>query len=110
MSYESSLRDAEFKVTVIPNMGAGAANARIEATRRLFPAIWFDEKKTAGGRDALGWYHEKRDENRGIGLGPAHDWSSHGADAFGLMAVDHIKHEAASDWSSKLNYRTLATV
>ena len=28
------------------------------------------------GLDALGWYHEKKDENRNIGLGPAHDWSS----------------------------------
>jgi phage terminase large subunit len=37
--------------------------------------------------EALGWYHEKKDEIRGIGLGPDHDWSSHGADAFGLMCV-----------------------
>ena len=35
----------------------------------------------------MGWYHEKRDEKRTIGLGPNHDWSSHGADAFGLIAV-----------------------
>jgi hypothetical protein len=39
------------------------------------------------GLDALGWYHEKHDEARNIGLGPDHDWSSHGADAFGLMCV-----------------------
>ena len=35
----------------------------------------------------MGWYHEKKDEERGVGLGPEHDWSSHGADAFGLMCV-----------------------
>jgi phage terminase large subunit len=35
----------------------------------------------------MGWYHEKRDEARNIGLGPEHDWASHGADAFGLMCV-----------------------
>jgi phage terminase large subunit len=28
-----------------------------------------------------------RDERRDIGLGPEHDWSSHAADAFGLMGV-----------------------
>lgn len=28
-----------------------------------------------------------RGATRGIGLGPAHDWSSHAADAFGLMCV-----------------------
>lgn len=87
VSYESALRDAGYKVNVVPNQGRGAAAARIEAARRLFPAIWFDEESTAGGREALGWYHERRDPQRGIGLGPKHDWSSHGADAFGLLCV-----------------------
>jgi phage terminase large subunit len=87
VSYESALRAAGYEVTVVPNQGKGAAAARIEATRRLFPSVWFNEETTQGGRDALGWYHEKRDEARNIGLGPNHDWASHGADAFGLMAV-----------------------
>jgi phage terminase large subunit len=87
VSYESALREAGYTVTVVPNQGKGAAAARIEAVRRLFPQIWFDEETTTAGRDALGWYHEKKDEQRGIGLGPEHDWASHGADAFGLMAV-----------------------
>ena len=51
--------------------------------------MWFNEDATEAGRAALGWYHEKKDEARGIGLGPEHDWASHGADAFGLMAVAH---------------------
>jgi len=89
VSYESALRQAGFDVRVIKNQGAGAASQRIEALRRLFPAIHFNAATTEGGRAALGWYHEKRDEARGIGLGPEHDWSSHAADAFGLMAVDH---------------------
>jgi hypothetical protein len=37
----------------------------------------------------LGYYHERKDETRNIGLGPEHDWSSHAADAFGLMAVHY---------------------
>lgn len=86
-SYESALREAGYTVTVVPNQGKGAAAARIEAGRRLFGSIWFDDETTEAGRDALGWYHEKKDEARQIGLGPNHDWSSHGADAFGLMAV-----------------------
>ncbi|HKR17647.1 PBSX family phage terminase large subunit [Rhizorhapis sp.] len=89
VSYESALREAAFPVTVVPNQGAGAANIRIEAVRRLFPRMWFDETRCAGGLQALGWYHEKKDEVRGIGLGPEHDWSSHCADAFGLMAVTY---------------------
>jgi phage terminase large subunit len=87
VTYESSLKDAGYKVTVVPNQGAGAAKARIEAGRRLFPSMWFSAEATEPGRDALGWYHEKKDDARGIGLGPEHDWSSHGADAFGLMCV-----------------------
>jgi phage terminase large subunit len=86
VSYESALRDAGFSVTVIPNQGAGAASARIEVARRLFPRIWIDPKCEAGV-EALGAYHERKDEKRQIGLGPKHDWSSHGADAFGLMCV-----------------------
>jgi phage terminase large subunit len=87
VSYESALRSAGFDVTVVPNQGKGAAMARIEAARRLFPMIWFNEATTEAGRDALGWYHEKRDEGRNIGLGPDHDWASHAADSFGLLCV-----------------------
>lgn len=97
VSYESALRAAGYQVTVVPNQGTGAAKARIEEARRLFPSMWFNEETCRGGLDALGWYHEKRDEVRGIGLGPEHDWSSHGADSFGLMAVVHqppITHQS----------------
>jgi phage terminase large subunit len=87
VSYESAFREAGYKVTVVPNQGAGAAKQRIEAARRIFPACWFNEGPTEPGRAALGWYHETKDEQRQIGLGPEHDWASHGADAFGLMAV-----------------------
>jgi phage terminase large subunit len=94
-SYEGALRAAEFEVIVVPNQGKGAAASRIEAGRRLFPSIWFNASTTEAGRDALGWYHEKRsDDDRNIGLGPNHDWSSHGADAFGLMAVAYEAPDA----------------
>jgi phage terminase large subunit len=88
-TYEGALDDAGFSVRVVPNQGQGAAMGRIEAARRLFPQMHFDAERCAGGIDAIGWYHEKRDDVRGIGLGPAHDWASHGADAFGLVAVDY---------------------
>ena len=60
---------------------------RIEAVRRILPSCWFNEKTTEAGRDALGYYHERRDENRNVGLGPEHDWSSNASDALGLMAI-----------------------
>jgi phage terminase large subunit len=86
-SYEDQARDAGFDVEVIRNQGPSAAMLRVDAGRRLFPRIWFNETTTEAGRDALGAYHERKDEARNIGLGPEHDWASHGADAFGLMCV-----------------------
>ncbi|CAB4202702.1 phage_term_2, phage terminase, large subunit, PBSX family [uncultured Caudovirales phage] len=88
VSFKSAFAAAGYTVEVIPNQGKGAARMRIEAARRVFPSIWFDAETTESGIEALGWYHEKKSEDdREIGLGPEHDWSSHGADAFGLMAV-----------------------
>jgi len=92
VSYESAFRAMGYEVVVIPNMGRGAAARRIEAARRLFPSIWFNSETTEAGRSALGWYHEKRDPERGVGLGPEHDWASHGADSFGLIAIDHAEN------------------
>lgn len=85
--YEDHIASAGFEVETVPNQGKGAAMKRVEAARRLFPSIWFNEETCTAGLDALGWYHEKIDEQRNIGLGPEHDWASHGADAFGLMCV-----------------------
>lgn len=93
VSYESAFKDAGYDVSVVPNQGKAAAAMRVESGRRLFPSIWFNETTTEGLRDALGWYHEKKDDARGIGLGPDHDWSSHGADAFGLMCVIYEEPE-----------------
>lgn len=103
VSYESGLSAAGYKVHVIENQGPGAAKQRVEAVRRLFPSIHIDEKKCAGGIEALGWYHEKWDEVRNMGLGPEHDWASHGADAFGLMAIVH-KPEGKK-WADKPKHK-----
>ena len=82
---KSSLEKVGYHVETVPNQGKGAAMKRVEAARQLFPQIWINEETCKGGLDALAWYQEKRDEKRSIGLGPLHDWASHGADAFGLM-------------------------
>ncbi len=89
----------------VPNMGPGAAMVRIEAARRLFPKMWFNDKPTEGGRKALAAYHEKWDAHRRIGLGPEHDWSSHCADAFGLMAVDYKEPNANANFWRPLKYK-----
>lgn len=99
---ESYLRDAGFQVDTVPNQGTGAAMRRIEAARTMFPNVRFNEATTKGGREALGYYHEKQDEARGIGLGPEHDWASHGADAFGLAAVYRPRTTKRNDWNQPL--------
>jgi phage terminase large subunit len=95
-SHESAIREAQFDVLVIPNQGAGAASARIETARRHFPRVFFNEETTEDGRDALGWYHEKKsNDDRNIGLGLNHDWSSHAADGFGLMCIHYDQPDGA---------------
>ena len=99
---EGFLQDAGFTVESIPNQGAGAVLSRIEAARRMFPSCRFHDENTKGGREALGWYHEKRDEVRGLGLGPEHDWASHGADAFGLVAIYRQGIHQSDSWSTPI--------
>jgi len=106
--YEDHVKAGGFQVKTVPNQGKGAALKRVEEARRLFPRVRFDAKKCSSGLDALGWYHEKRDEARNVGLGPDHDWSSHCADAFGLMCIDYTepterrivrpRHAVAGGW------------
>ena len=100
-SYRKAFEDAEYAVEVIPNQGKGAAMQRVEKARELFPRMRFDEAKCDAGLKALGWYHEKRDAERGIGLGPNHDWSSHSADAFGAGCVAYEEPIAASEFKFK---------
>lgn len=107
-SFESLFRAAGYTVTVVPNQGKGAAKQRVEAARRVFDSIYFDADTTEDGRDALGWYHEKKsDDEREVLLGPEHDWSSHGADAFGLMCVCYEDPAQTKAFSRKLNYSSL---
>jgi phage terminase large subunit len=103
--YEDHLREAGFSVEPsVPNQGRGAASMRIEAVRRIFGKCWFNETTTEAGRDALGYYHEKKDEDRNIGLGPEHDWSSHAADAFGLMAICYEEPSRSAGFGRSINY------
>ncbi len=103
--YDDHLREAGFTVEPpVKNQGPGAAMMRIEALRRLGPQLWFNEEATEPGREALGFYHERKDETRNIGLGPEHDWSSHAADALGLMAVCYEQPGRAAAFNRPIRY------
>jgi phage terminase large subunit len=104
--YADHWRDAGFAVEPpVKNQGRGAATMRIEALRRLGPQLWFNETTTESGRDALGFYHEKKDDLRQVGLGPEHDWSSHAADALGLMAICYEAPSRSGGFNRVIQYR-----
>ncbi len=106
--YEDHWREAGFKVEPsIKNQGPGAAAMRIEAVRRLGPKMYFNEDTTEAGRDALGFYHERKDEIRGVGLGPDHDWSSHAADSKGLAAICYEEPGRAANFGRKIEYQNM---
>lgn len=97
VTYESQFRKAGWDVEVIKNQGVGAASLRIEAARNIFARCWFDQEGCAAGLKALGWYHPKIDETRGVDLGPDHDWSSHGSDSFGMLGVAYREPRSNAD-------------
>jgi phage terminase large subunit len=104
--YADHWRDAGFTVEPpVKNQGKGAAMMRIEAVRRLGSKMWWNEATTEAGRNAVGFYHEKKDDVRNVGLGPEHDWSSHAADALGLMAVCYEEPGRGGDFNRAIRYR-----
>lgn len=61
---------------------------RIAAARMIFPRVYIDESNCAEGIDALTNYRrEWVDKLAQLSAHPLHDWSSHGSDAFGEMAL-----------------------
>mgnify|MGYP000990887662 CR=1 FL=1 len=62
----------------------------INAVRTMLSRCYFDKDKTHRGIMALKNYRKDWDQkNKVFRLGPLHDWSSHGADAFRTLAVTH---------------------
>ncbi len=60
----------------------------VEVVRFLIPRCIFDVGHAQRGVDALRAYRKEWDETRKIFAGhPCHDWSSHGSDAFRILAM-----------------------
>lgn len=65
---------------------------RIHATRQLLPRCVFDRTATDFGVEVLKHYHREFDERaKTFRQTPKHDWASHGADAFGEMALGLVE-------------------
>lgn len=63
----------------------------LNAARMILPRCWFDSERTEQGREALqGYRYRKNTRLDEFDLhAPEHDWASHGADAFRLLALQH---------------------
>ena len=72
---------------IVPNL---SLDDGINAARSMIPRCWFDREKCKRGLDALSSYHKDYDSKLKVFRSyPAHDWSSHGSDAYRYLSVGH---------------------
>lgn len=68
----------------------------IQAVRTVLGRCWFDNRCNAdsyGGVEALRQYQrEYNEDKKDFGKAPLHNWASHAADAFRMLAVAERKH------------------
>lgn len=84
-SIEELMRAAGRKVRIVPQMSVADG---INATRTVFPNLWFDADKCADGLQALRRYRYDVDpDTRQFSRQPLHDGASHAADALRYLAI-----------------------
>lgn len=77
--------DLGIEFQVIPKL---AIADRINATKMMFNRVWINTAKAQKLVDALSHYRHEWDQKAGqFKDKPLHDWTSHGADMFGYMAL-----------------------
>ena len=73
------------KLGIVPNL---EVQDGIQAARRALEICWFDDGKCSEGLEALRQYQREWDEDKkAFRERPRHDWTSHPADAFRMLAV-----------------------
>jgi hypothetical protein len=84
-----SRRDTAKEMGIIFNVvKKQAVSDGIEAVRRIFPRMWFDENRCDHGISCVASYHREWDDKHQVYRdSPVHDWASHGADALRTMGV-----------------------
>ena len=74
---------------IVPDIGVQPG---ISYTRDLIARCWFDEERCGEGIEALRQYqHEYDEDTKAFRKTPRHDWTSHPADAFRMMAVAWVQ-------------------
>lgn len=59
----------------------------VDAVRMMLPLCWFDQKRAARLIESLASWRRDWDDKKQTWTRPIHDWASHGADAFRVLAV-----------------------
>ena len=93
-------------VTIAPQL---MVDDGIQAVRSMLKNCWFDGERCERGIDALRQYHREYNEDGKVWRSrPAHDWCSHGADAFRYLAVGY--RPAQTNWGEPIrrNLRGIA--
>jgi len=93
-------------VTIAPQL---MVDDGIQAVRSMLKNCWFDAERCDRGIDALRQYHREYDDNGKVWRSkPAHDWASHGSDAFRYLAVGY--RPAQTNWGEPIrrNLRGIA--
>ena len=93
-------------VTIAPQL---MIDDGIQAVRSMLKNCWFDAERCERGIDALRQYHREYDDNGKVWRSrPAHDWASHGADAFRYLAVGY--RPSQTNWGEPIrrNLRGIA--
>jgi phage terminase large subunit len=88
----------------IGSVSVGAAmdpEERINAARLMIPITWFDAERCAVGLERLRGYRKRWSRATRSYLGPLHDESSHGADAFGEFAVNRRARAGDADGNGR---------
>ena len=68
----------------------------IQAVRMMMPRCYWDRERTEDGVESLKQYQREFDEERKVFRDkPLHDWTSHAADAFRMLAVAWREEEPA---------------
>lgn len=88
--------------TVVPDI---SINEGIDAARNMLNRCWFDETKCGKGIIALESYKKQWNDRHGCWSShPLHNFASHGADAFRMLAVGIgklvSKGLSAEEWKS----------
>lgn len=78
------------KAKIVPNL---SVQDGVQAVRHMLPRCYFDETNCSTGIECLRQYQREYDPDRRIFKDkPLHNWASHGADAFRMLALAWREH------------------